>query len=154
MILVKLLQLLQNNLLYGLDIVTVQVSLEHFFLQVSQLIVSKFSIEVVVEYSEDPGNGFFKLGSELFVVKVIQWGEWVENCPLRTIEYFLYISIVVSRTLKAHLDLPVLFDEALDDVSDINVIEFLIGHFEFLFVQFIPNQNQRDLNRFPIIPSF
>jgi hypothetical protein len=66
---------------------------------------------------------------------------------LGSVQDFFNVSVIICRTLETHLDLTVLFDEAFDDAADVDVLEFLVAHFEFFLVEFVADQNNRDLHK-------
>lgn len=95
-IFVELFQFPEDDFFDCFDVVAVEVCLEDAFLEVSELVIGEFAIEIFVENPEDSHNGFFELGGQLLVVEVIQGGQRVQNSSLGSIEYLFDVAIVVS----------------------------------------------------------
>lgn len=152
MILVELLQLLQNNLFDCLYVLSVQISLEDSLLQTSELVVCDSPIQVFVQDPEYPLNRLLELQRQVLAIEIIQRSKRIEHCPLSTIQDFLDIAIIISRTFKPHLHLPILPDQSFYYPLNTDILKFLIN-LKLLLIQFIPYQYDWNLN-YKIITLF
>ena len=73
MVFVKFLQFTQYYLLDRLDIVPVQVRLKYLLLQTAQFIISQFTVQVLVQYSENSHYCLLELWSQLLAGQIVQW---------------------------------------------------------------------------------
>lgn len=64
---VVLLQLNFNDLLDSLNMLSIETGVEHPLLQFTNLNIRQFTIEVLIEHPEDPGEDFLKSFSKIAV---------------------------------------------------------------------------------------
>jgi hypothetical protein len=105
-----LLRLLLDDVFDCPDVLGVQLGLEDPLLETAEIGIRQGTRQLIVENPEDSDQGLSKFGRNMLRSQVVEWSQGIENCPLGRVEYFLHISIVGSRALDAHLNLPIVAD--------------------------------------------